>query len=487
MHALSVSLLRAKQLPVITNGLGASPHAGSTCTIGVVTVRPLNRLPARLYFKLKPDPNNTFFFIFTCTTQYPWVLANLNLSQAMAPSKKKRTHTVFRDSSAHRSASTSKPRFVGEKVKLGELLLNTFSGEWGTEEGELLTPVLRTSNFNEDGSLNYSTPAMRCIPEGKVAKKRMVRGDIILEKSGGTPKRPVGIMAFYDSDALALCSNFNQVLRFDESRILPRFAFHQLRWLKDRNAFDRYTRKTTGLQNLQMKKLIELKLRVPQIEAQTSIATTLDEIVCDQRTLQQEIACLDSLVKSRFVEMFLNSSWPIATIGECSMDIHYGTSEKASTEGEYVYLRMNNMGDDGSLDLSDIKRITLEGKALSNCLVRKGDLLFNRTNSREKVGKTCVFCLDEPMVIAGYIIRVRLDDRVDSTYLAAYMNLSSTKALLRGMAKGAVHQANINAKQLASIEFPLADIKAQKEFVSFVSQVDKSGFATHCDHPRASY
>ncbi len=228
------------------------------------------------------------------------VLANPDSNQAMVPSKQKRTHAVFCVSSAHRLAPTSKPRFVGEKVKLGELLLNTFSGEWGTEEGELLTPVLRTSNFNEDGSLNYSTPAMRCIPEGKVAKKRMVRGDIILEKSGGTPKRPVGIMAFYDSDALALCSNFNQVLRFDESRILPRFAFHQLRWLKDRNAFDRYTRKTTGLQNLQMKKLIELKLRVPQIEAQTSIATTLDEIVCDQRTLQQEIACLDSLVKSRF-------------------------------------------------------------------------------------------------------------------------------------------------------------------------------------------
>ena len=137
---------------------------------------------------------------------------------------------------------------------------------------------------------------------------------------------------------------------------------------------------------------------------------------------------------------------------------------------------MNNIGDDGSLDLSDTKRITLEGKALSNCLVRKGDLLFNRTNSREKVGKTCVFCLEEPMVVAGYIIRVRLDDRVDSTYLAAYMNLSSTKALLRGMAKGAVHQANINAKQLASIEFPLADIEAQKKFVAFAQQVDKSRF-----------
>lgn len=123
----------------------------------------------------------------------------------------------------------SKPQFVGERVKLGELLLDTFSGEWGTGEGESLTPVLRTSNFNEDGSLDYSTPAMRCIPERKVTKKRMVRGDIILEKSGGTPKRPVGIMAFYDSDTLALCSNFNQVLRFDADRILPKFAFHQLR------------------------------------------------------------------------------------------------------------------------------------------------------------------------------------------------------------------------------------------------------------------
>lgn len=133
MHALSVSLLRAKQLPVITNGLGASPHAGSTCTIGVVTVRPLNRLPARLYFKLKPDPNNTFFFIFTCTTQYPWVLANLNLSQAMAPSKKKRIHTVFRDSSAHRSASTSKPRFVDLSNESRKALLAIEVRKWNHE------------------------------------------------------------------------------------------------------------------------------------------------------------------------------------------------------------------------------------------------------------------------------------------------------------------------------------------------------------------
>ena len=222
-----------------------------------------------------------------------------------------------------------------------------------------------------------------------------------------------------------------------------------------------------------MKKFVNLMILCPEISIQQEVVEQLEAISRQIKNIEYISSRLETLVKSRFVEMFLSSSWPVATIGECATDIHYGTSEKASTEGEYVYLRMNNIDDDGSLDLSDTKRITLEGKALSNCLVRKGDLLFNRTNSREKVGKTCVFYLEEPMVVAGYIIRVRLDDRVDSTYLAAYMNLSSTKALLRCMAKGAVHQANINAKQLASIEFPLADIEAQKEFVAFVRQVDK--------------
>lgn len=249
------------------------------------------------------------------------------------------------------------------------------------------------------------------------------------------------------------------------------YLFHLVRSLRLGEGFTGST-----IPHIYFKDYGQIIVPLPDLAGQKRIVRRLNSIEEAAESARAQIVRLDSLVKSRFVEMFLNSSWPIATIGECSTDIRYGTSEKASTEGEYVYLRMNNMGDDGSLDLSDTKRITLEGKALSNCLVRKGDLLFNRTNSREKVGKTCVFCFDEAMVIAGYIIRVRLDDRVDSTYLAAYMNLSSTKALLRSIAKGAVHQANINAKQLASVEFPLPDIETQKEFVSFVAQVDKSRF-----------
>ena len=399
------------------------------------------------------------------------VLANPDSNQAMVPSKQKRTHAVFCVSSAHRLAPTSKPRFVGERVKLGELGKTQSGGTPSSKHPEFFSgsiPWIGTTALN--GKLLDESNAVKMITAEAVEKsatKIVPAGSIMVGIRVGVGKVAI------NSVPMCTSQDIISIIGIDEGRWNKEYISLALQYKAPILASQAQGATITGITS---KTLKSIAIPVLPLAAQNAIVSQL-------RSIEQQIACmtvmlsqLDSLVKSRFVEMFLNSSWPIATIGECSMDIHYGTSEKASTEGEYVYLRMNNMGDDGSLDLSDIKRITLEGKALSNCLVRKGDLLFNRTNSREKVGKTCVFCLDEPMVIAGYIIRVRLDDRVDSTYLAAYMNLSSTKALLRGMAKGAVHQANINAKQLASIEFPLADIKAQKEFVSFVSQVDKSRF-----------
>ena len=365
-------------------------------------------------------------------------------------------------------------------MKLGELLLNTFSGEWGTEEGELLTPVLRTSNFNEDGSLNYSTPAMRCISEGKVEKKRMVRGDIILEKSGGTPKRPVGIMAFYDSDALALCSNFNQVLRFDKDRILPRFAFHQLRWLKDRNAFDRYTRKTTGLQNLQMKKLIELKLRVPRIEVQASIAATLDEIVGDQRTLQQEIAGLDSLVKSRFVEMFENEDYRMRPMGDLVESITAGTNvggqQRPLEEGEYGVLKISavtqgvfNPGEFKVVD--DVSRIKMIHP-------RKGDLLFSRANTTEMVGATAIVDKDYgDLFLPDKLWRLDPADEVETVFLKALLSSPSIRAEMSKVSTGSSgSMQNISMAKFRKLPAFLPPFVLQQEFAAFVSQVDKSRF-----------
>lgn len=164
-------------------------------------------------------------------------------------------------------------------------------------------------------------------------------------------------------------------------------------------------------------------------------------------------------------------------IGEVVKDVHYGTAKKSSDDGKYVYLRMNNITYDGELDLTDIKRIDVSDKDLPGCIVKTGDVLFNRTNSKDLVGKTCYFSGDEPMIIAGYIIRLRMNGKVLPEYLSVFMNLERSKKMLYSMAKGAVGQANINAKEVQSIEIVIPPMDIQKGFLTLFHQSDKSKFA----------
>ena len=169
--------------------------------------------------------------------------------------------------------------------------------------------------------------------------------------------------------------------------------------------------------------------------------------------------------------------WEFVTIGDVVTEVRYGTSKPAVEGGKYPYLRMNNLTADGHLDLHDLKYIDISDDEIEKCVVRKGDVLFNRTNSIELVGKTAVFDLSEDMVIAGYIIRVRLNEKILPEVFAEFMNLEVLKKILRSMAKGAVNQANINAQELQRIKVYLPEMKLQKQFIEMKEQVNKSKFA----------
>ena len=233
------------------------------------------------------------------------------------------------------------------------------------------------------------------------------------------------------------------------------------------------------VKHLSAKELNKIELPLPTYEMQNRIANSLfnlDELIEKRK---KQLSKLDELVKARFVELFgdpvLNPyNWDVVTIGDIVTDVRYGTSKPAVEGGKYPYLRMNNLTYDGHLDLSDMKYIDIPDNEIEKCIVRKGDVLFNRTNSIELVGKTCVFDLDDDMVIAGYIIRVRLNDKLLPIVLSSYMNSTVLKEQLRNMAKGAVNQANINAQELQGIKIYLPPIELQEEFASFVAQTDKS-------------
>lgn len=224
-----------------------------------------------------------------------------------------------------------------------------------------------------------------------------------------------------------------------------------------------------------------LEIRLPNASVQVHRSKQLNCIDGVIRNKKAQLRKLDEMIRSRFIEMFGDPgtnpyNWRIETIGRIATDIKYGTSKAAVKDGKYPYLRMNNMTNEGYLDLSDLKYIDISDSELERVAVRNGDILFNRTNSIDLVGKTSLFDLDETMVIAGYIIRVRVKSDVLPSFIVRYMNLPYMKQKLKGMAKGAVNQANISAKELQNIPIYVPPINLQNEYEQFSSQIDKSKF-----------
>lgn len=222
----------------------------------------------------------------------------------------------------------------------------------------------------------------------------------------------------------------------------------------------------------------DLEITFHSLEEQKKIANTLDKVTNLIELRKKQLEKLDIFSKALFVEMFGSQNnnpynFDKGKIKDIVTDVKYGTSSPATDNGKYPYLRMGNITYDGYLDLTDLKYINIKDNEYDKYIVKKGDVLFNRTNSKELVGKTCVFNLDEPMVIAGYIIRIRTKRNILPEYLSAVLNSSYGKQTLYNMCKSIVGQANINAKELQDISLLIPPIELQNQFAKRIEQINK--------------
>lgn len=228
------------------------------------------------------------------------------------------------------------------------------------------------------------------------------------------------------------------------------------------------------------KSIVEkIEILLPNIEKQHQIVKELKATRNLIAHRKQQLTKLDELIKARFVEMFGTYpdnpfGWNTGKIQDVVSDVRYGSSRPAVEGGKYPYLRMNNITYAGELDLTDTKRIDVPDSELDKCTVQRGDVLFNRTNSKELVGKTCVYNRDDMMVLAGFVIRVRVNERILPEFLVAFLNTAFSKQMLLGMCKTAIGQANINAKEMQNIGLYIPPIALQEQFVDLKKQTDKS-------------
>jgi len=352
----------------------------------------------------------------------------------------------------------------------------SFGDNYGMQNNSVF--VAKVSNISGDG--HFKTPFELRDFSNKEKKSLLVsKDDLLVVKSSGSKLKILSgktALCTQKEENKLIASNFLLRLQPFVSKVVPKYLWYFLNSNYSK-IFIRSIVGATTYPNLKWNLYKLLSVPLPPLEAQKKIAAILDkadELRCnDQKILEK----YDQLAQSVFLEMFGDPvynkiKFDYCTIRDLVKEVKYGTSSKASQVGKYPYLRMNNITYSGYLDFSDLKYIDLKEKDKEKYLVKKGDLLFNRTNSKELVGKTAVYGLKEPMAIAGYLIKVRVNSFANPYFIWGYLNSKHGKKTLENMCKSIVGMANINAQELQNIMILKPPIELQDKFAEIIKQIE---------------
>ena len=170
----------------------------------------------------------------------------------------------------------------------------------------------------------------------------------------------------------------------------------------------------------------------------------------------------------------LPNGWEWCNLEDIVCELKYGTSEKSLSVGKIAVLRMGNITNVGTIDYSNLV-YSSNNEDIKLYSLEKDDLLFNRTNSSEWVGKTAIYKKEQPAIYAGYLIRIR-PILIFSDYLNTVMNSSYYRNWCYNVKTDAVNQSNINAQKLSQLMIPIPPLKEQErivvEVVKWISLID---------------
>lgn len=258
----------------------------------------------------------------------------------------------------------------------------------------------------------------------------------------------------------------------------PQVADNRFVWYALRHTVPQFLAKRVGgaQPNISQKIIGQTSLPIPPISEQLRIVEILDQADALRKKRAEADSKAAHILPALFYKMFGDPAtnpkgWDTGSLGDVILETQYGTSTKANTSGDGLpVLRMNNIDSDGYLDLTDLKYVMLSAKENEKYALTDGDILFNRTNSKELVGKTGLWLGEMEVVAASYLIRVRVDqERAIPEFIWAYMNCPFIKQMLLNRCRRAIGMANINAKELRNL--PLILPKRDRQ-VAFAEHFD---------------
>jgi type I restriction enzyme M protein len=234
----------------------------------------------------------------------------------------------------------------------------------------------------------------------------------------------------------------------------PRFLYYVLRTKPlESNGYQRH-----------FSKLKEHEIPLPPLEVQKKIVA---EIEGYQKVINGARIVLDNYRP----HIPIHPDWPMVELGKVCEKIQYGLSVPLNIKRSgFKTFRMNELVEGRCVDRGDMKCAEISPDEFEKYRLTRGDILFNRTNSFEHVGRTGIFDLQGDYCFASYLIRLTIaDGKTDPFFVNAFMNSDSFQQGIKQFATRAIGQSNINAKSLADYPIPLPPLTTQQALVAEIA------------------
>ena len=348
---------------------------------------------------------------------------------------------------------------------------------------------LEISNVNYNGVV--STDAiehLRFEDAPSRARRRVASGSTVISSV-----RPnLQAVAFFASAPKHLiCSTGFNVVEPQSNKLAPQFTYYHL---LSENARQYFEAAATGVgyPAIGDKDFNAFTVTLPPLPEQQRIATYLaascaaiDAAVSAKRRQLDTLEALRKSIIQRAVTFGIEanpklrqvnsdwirevpSHWDVCRVKRVVACMDYGIGVSTGDEGRYPVLKMGNV-QDGEIQFAKLDFID---EVDDNLILERGDLLYNRTNSPDQVGKAAIFRKSraDAITFASYLVRLRVNHRVNAWYLNYVLNSSGFLAFARRLAVPSVQQSNLNSTRYAQMFIPLPPIEEQKAILSFLNE-----------------
>jgi type I restriction enzyme, S subunit len=366
----------------------------------------------------------------------------------------------------------------GWQTKRLEEVCHFSNGLWKGEKPPFVqVGVIRNTNFTKEGTLDDSDIAYLDVEAKKLEKRRLQFGDIILEKSGGGPKQPVGRVALFDKrDGQFSFSNFTAAMRIVNPRELDfRYLHKFLHWTYLSGVTEAMQSHSTGIRNLDADAYRAIPVSYPTISEQRRIVGILDEAFDGIATakayagknLRNARAMFESCLHTVF--SFLGSGWTTQRLGDLVELIDCLHKTPSYVEIGFPMVRVTDVKP-GNLDVSKSRKVNEETfkEFARKHTPKTGDIVFSRVGT---YGVSSFVASDEPFCLGQNTVFI-VPKNINPRLLYQFLNSSGAREQIDAMVDGTT-QPTISLKSIREIRVAIPPVADQPKIVAKIDCLTK--------------